>query len=83
MSAIPQPEPQRRRERIALRGEVPSPSNPPSGCPFHPRCPVAEERCSRDVQHLEQKGERKEHLVACWKATSGQDMCCPDDHDVV
>ena len=78
-----QPEPQRRGERIVLHGEVPSPSNPPSGCPFHPRCPIAEERCSRDIQHLEQKGEGKEHLVAYWKATSGRDGHCADAHDMV
>ena len=68
MSAIPRPEPHRKTERIVLRGEVPSPSNPPSGCPFHPRCPIAEERCAREIQRLEQKTEGKEHLVACWKA---------------
>ncbi|MCD6395789.1 MAG: dipeptide ABC transporter ATP-binding protein [Planctomycetes bacterium] len=83
MSAIPRPEPQRRHERIVLHGEVPSPSNPPSGCPFHPRCPIAQERCSREVQHLEQKGQGKEHLVACWKATGGQGAHCADAHDVV
>ena len=83
MSAIPRPEPQRRGERIVLHGEVPSPSNPPSGCPFHPRCPIAEERCSRDVQHLGQAGEGKEHLVACWKATAWQDAHCADAHDMV
>jgi oligopeptide/dipeptide ABC transporter ATP-binding protein len=68
MSAIPRPEPHRKTERIVLRGEVPSPSNPPSGCPFHPRCPIAEERCAREIQHLEQKTEGAEHIVACWKA---------------
>jgi oligopeptide/dipeptide ABC transporter ATP-binding protein len=68
MSAIPQPEPRRKTERIVLAGEVPSPSNPPSGCPFHPRCPLAEERCALEVQQLEQKTEGKEHLAACWKA---------------
>ena len=67
MSAIPQPDPGRTSKRIVLAGEVPSPSNPPSGCPFHPRCPVAENICSAQLQGLEQKGLGKEHLAACWK----------------
>ncbi len=67
MSAIPQPDPDRTSKRIVLAGEVPSPSNPPWGCPFHPRCPVAENICSTQHQSLEQKGLGKEHLVACWK----------------
>ncbi len=69
MSAIPQPDPSGKRKRIVLGGEVPSPSNPPSGCPFHPRCPLAEERCGREVQRLEEK--ENGHLAACWKAGGG------------
>src|SRR5512146_1977284 len=46
MSAIPVPDPTLKRERIILPGDVPSPVNPPSGCRFHPRCPVAIEKCS-------------------------------------
>lgn len=68
MSAIPTPDPHRRHERVVLGGEVPSPSNPPSGCPFHPRCPIAEKRCSLETQKLEHKGGDVEHLAACWKA---------------
>ena len=67
MSAIPQPDPDRTSKRIVLAGEVPSPSNPPYGCPFHPRCPIAENICSTRHQSLEQKGPGKEHLAACWK----------------
>lgn len=66
ISAIPQPDPAGRRKRIVLGGEVPSPANPPSGCPFHPRCPLAEPRCSREVQILEDK--EPGHSAACWKA---------------
>ena len=47
MSAIPVPNPDLKRERIILKGDVPSPLNPPSGCRFHPRCPVAIEVCSQ------------------------------------
>jgi oligopeptide/dipeptide ABC transporter ATP-binding protein len=45
LSAIPEPRPRRKKKRIVLRGEVPNPINPPKGCHFHPRCPVAEDRC--------------------------------------
>ena len=46
-SAVSQPDPARRHERIEIKGEVPSPINPPSGCPFHPRCPQAHDACRR------------------------------------
>jgi oligopeptide/dipeptide ABC transporter ATP-binding protein len=46
LSAIPVPEPDRQRQRIVLKGDVPSPANPPSGCRFHPRCFMAEPKCS-------------------------------------
>ena len=45
LSAIPQPDPELRRRRIVLAGDVPSPEHPPPGCPFHPRCPQAMDRC--------------------------------------
>jgi len=69
LSAIPQPEPERRRQRIMLRGEVPSPVNPPSGCPFHTRCHMCIDRCSKDVPQLEQKGEAPDHIASCWVTT--------------
>ena len=52
LSAIPQVGQEERRERIRLRGEVPSPSNPPDGCHFHTRCPRACDRCSLEVPKL-------------------------------
>lgn len=65
ISAVPIPDPrvERTRERIVLRGELPSPSNPPTGCRFHTRCPYAWERCSSERPVLQTAGEGRE--VAC------------------
>lgn len=63
LSAIPQVGQEERRERIRLRGEVPSPSNPPDGCHFHTRCPKACDRCSLEAPEL--KEVEPGHLVAC------------------
>jgi peptide/nickel transport system ATP-binding protein len=52
ISAVPQIDPQTRRPRIILPGEIPSPINPPPGCPFHPRCPIAEPRCRTEPPQL-------------------------------
>jgi oligopeptide transport system ATP-binding protein len=63
LSAVPIPDPRQRKERVRLRGDVPSPIHPPAGCAFHPRCPFAEDRCRREVPLLvEGAGE---HAVAC------------------
>ena len=64
MSAIPIPNPKLKRERIILKGDVPSPLNPPKGCRFHPRCPVAMERCSQEEPVFREAAP--EHWVACW-----------------
>jgi len=52
ISAVPEIDDQSQRPRIVLSGELPSPIDPPSGCPFHPRCPVAEARCKLEVPLL-------------------------------
>ena len=52
LSAIPVPDPDRRRQRIVLKGDVPSPARPPSGCRFHPRCFMARELCSQQEPPL-------------------------------
>jgi oligopeptide transport system ATP-binding protein len=68
LSAVPVPDPDRRRERIVLAGDVPSPAHPPSGCRFHPRCPLTAERnelprCSADDPPLREIAPG--HWVAC------------------
>jgi oligopeptide/dipeptide ABC transporter ATP-binding protein len=60
---IPDPEVEAHRERIILRGEVPSPSNPPAGCVFHPRCPMAIADCSRIVPEFREV--KPGHWAAC------------------
>ncbi|MBI3374671.1 MAG: dipeptide ABC transporter ATP-binding protein [Betaproteobacteria bacterium] len=65
LSAVPIPDPklEASRERMVLRGEVPSPLNPPSGCVFHPRCPIAVDRCSAEIPPLREI--RSGHWAAC------------------
>ena len=65
LAAIPVPEPNARRERIELEGDVPSPANPPPGCPFHPRCPIATAECAEVVPEFRDVGGG--HYVACIK----------------
>jgi len=63
LSAVPIPDPQVKRRRIVLQGEVPNPINPPTGCHFHPRCPLAEPRCANEVPPLRQSTAG--HWTAC------------------
>lgn len=64
LASIPVPDPTKRREKVILLGEVPSPINPPSGCRFHPRCSQAMEICSKKEPKLVDVGNG--HLVACY-----------------
>jgi len=63
ISAVPVVDPQSKRQRIILGGDVPSPINPPVGCPFHPRCPAAEARCKTEVPALREVAPGRQ--VAC------------------
>jgi oligopeptide/dipeptide ABC transporter ATP-binding protein len=63
ISAIPEPGIKNRSERIILKGDLPSPVNPPSGCHFHTRCPFVMERCITEIPDLVDVGES--HFVAC------------------
>ena len=68
LSAVPIPDPTLERERILLKGDVPSPLNPPAGCRFHPRCPVAMAHCAREEPPFINVGTpQQEHWVACWR----------------
>jgi oligopeptide transport system ATP-binding protein len=63
LSAVPVPDPRARKKRILLKGDVPSPINPPSGCAFHTRCPKKEDICMRQPPVFTEMGN--EHWVAC------------------
>jgi oligopeptide transport system ATP-binding protein len=63
ISAVPEVSPDAKRQRIALGGDVPSPIHPPGGCPFHPRCPIAEAPCRTELQVLREL--EKDHFAAC------------------
>jgi peptide/nickel transport system ATP-binding protein len=65
LAAVPVPDPKARRTAPMPRGEIPSPITPPSGCRFHPRCPIAKEICSQEVPPLEPIAGQEEHLAAC------------------
>jgi oligopeptide/dipeptide ABC transporter ATP-binding protein len=69
LSAVPEPDPVRQRSRIVLGGDLPSPSHPPPGCPFHPRCfhPLRSERCRAEEPPLRPVGST---LAACHYAES-------------
>jgi dipeptide transport system ATP-binding protein len=67
LSATPVADPDAKRERIILSGEAPSPIDPPKGCPFHPRCPLAFDRCRSEKPPGESKQGR---TVACWAVSA-------------
>ncbi len=64
LSAAPSHDPLNKKKHIVLEGDVPSPANPPSGCPFHPRCPRATSICKEKMPETEQVAEK--HQVACY-----------------
>lgn len=70
LSAIPMPDPEVKRERIILQGDVPNPADPPSGCHFHKRCPYAKKECSETVPPF--VTVEPGHQVLCWLAEEQQ-----------
>ena len=69
LSATPVADPERKRERIRLRGELPSPLMPPGGCPFHPRCAYADDRCRQELPQAKPAGGS---MVACYAVEEGR-----------
>ncbi|MHD0397843.1 ABC transporter ATP-binding protein [Staphylococcus simulans] len=63
ISAIPEIDPEKRKERILLTGDLPSPANPPTGCPFHTRCPIAQEACKTTKPNYKEVSQN--HFAAC------------------
>src|SRR5690606_34996859 len=63
IAAVPEPDPERPRARRELIGEVPSPIDRPTGCPFHPRCPIAQDVCREEEPRLRPMGP--DHFAAC------------------
>jgi peptide/nickel transport system ATP-binding protein len=63
LSAVPIPDPTIKRERIILKGDIPSPVNPPSGCKFRTRCPLATDICAQKIP--EYREVQSNHFVAC------------------
>jgi oligopeptide/dipeptide ABC transporter ATP-binding protein len=63
LSAVPEPDPNYKKDRIILEGEVPNPANPPSGCHFHPRCTYKTDKCIQEEPELQAVGEN--HYAAC------------------
>lgn len=63
LSAVPVPNPRLKRERIILKGDIPSPANPPSGCTFHTRCPIAQDICKQEIPEM--KEAKPNHFFSC------------------
>jgi oligopeptide transport system ATP-binding protein len=63
LSAVPEPDPSKKKQRVILQGDIPSPVNPPSGCTFHTRCPFATDLCKAEAPEWRDTGN--EHFVAC------------------
>jgi len=70
LSSVPVPNPDIQQDRIVLEGDLPSPSNPPTGCTFHPRCPLCIEECKTKSPSLEQT--ESDHYVSCILVAKGE-----------
>jgi dipeptide transport system ATP-binding protein len=64
-ASSPSTDPSKRSRRLMIKGDLPSPINPPSGCAFHPRCPYANERCRAEVPTLQPFKKGSQHHHAC------------------
>jgi oligopeptide/dipeptide ABC transporter ATP-binding protein len=67
LGAVPVVDPEKRKLKVVLEGDVPSPIDPPAGCTFHPRCPrIVKGKCDREVPPLEEIEQGSGHKVACF-----------------
>jgi oligopeptide/dipeptide ABC transporter ATP-binding protein len=66
LGSSPVPDPERKRLRVLLEGDVPSPIDPPEGCAFHPRCPRAVSACKKEAPPFAEAVLGSGHRVACW-----------------
>jgi peptide/nickel transport system ATP-binding protein len=79
LSAVPVPDPRHRRTDPLPRGEIPSPINPPAGCHFHPRCPIAQQGiCDTEVPELLSFRGEPQHLISCHLRTGAYQDLDPD-----
>ncbi len=84
LSAVPEPDPEIRRAKFVLKGEIPSPINLPTGCHLHTRCPAAEAMCRATAPELEQVGE--DHWVSCLRARElgfSESLGAPSRHETM
>jgi peptide/nickel transport system ATP-binding protein len=78
LAAVPVPDPNFRRTDPLPRGEIPSPINPPSGCRFHPRCPIAQDICKREIPEMLPVAGHPEHKAACHLRTGSYQQLDPE-----
>ncbi len=81
LSAVPIPTPGQRRERLVLEGDVPSPLDPPPGCAFHPRCPIAAGVCAEREPELRASATDAGHLASCHLRTGDYRHLAPENRE--
>lgn len=82
LAAVPVPDPRHRRSAPMPIGEIPSPINPPSGCRFHPRCPIAQEVCKHERPTLRPVEGNANHLASCHLKTGEYQHLMPTTEDI-
>jgi peptide/nickel transport system ATP-binding protein len=78
LAAVPVPDPTVRRSKELPKGEIPNPINPPSGCRFHPRCPIAQDICQNEIPEMLPVNGNSDHLAACHLRTGAYQHLDPE-----